>query len=164
MFKMDSIRGGSPYGAGVFAGDGSRQPTETELALAEHQGKYMAAVVKRLNVAWWSHTTILVYTLIPVHEIISLRFVIRLWNFTYCCQFLLLYVLSPPLSLFFLSVYSLKSCIWFEILLLDSSINNAKLSNVCSCLLYNVIKLHFIKNHRNQFWFMYLLSLIFGEL
>ncbi|XP_010432140.1 PREDICTED: probable NAD(P)H dehydrogenase (quinone) FQR1-like 2 [Camelina sativa] len=48
MFKMDSIRGGSPYGAGVFAGDGSREATETELALAEHQGNYMAAIVKRL--------------------------------------------------------------------------------------------------------------------
>ncbi|XP_043713460.1 probable NAD(P)H dehydrogenase (quinone) FQR1-like 2 [Telopea speciosissima] len=48
MFTMDSIRGGSPYGAGVYAGDGTREPTETELALAEHQGKYMAAVVKRL--------------------------------------------------------------------------------------------------------------------
>ncbi|OWM74530.1 hypothetical protein CDL15_Pgr005109 [Punica granatum] len=48
MFKMDSIRGGSPYGAGVFAGDGTREPSETELALAEHQGKYMATVVKRL--------------------------------------------------------------------------------------------------------------------
>ncbi|KAL3844855.1 hypothetical protein ACJIZ3_002258 [Penstemon smallii] len=48
MFKMDSIRGGSPYGAGVFAGDGTREPSETELALAEHQGKYMAAMVKRL--------------------------------------------------------------------------------------------------------------------
>ncbi|KAL7090346.1 hypothetical protein ACP275_12G035200 [Erythranthe tilingii] len=49
MFKMDSIRGGSPYGAGVFAGDGTREPSETELALAEHQGKYMAGVVKRLS-------------------------------------------------------------------------------------------------------------------
>lgn len=48
MFKMESIRGGSPYGAGVFAGDGTREPTEAELALAEHQGKYMAAIVKRL--------------------------------------------------------------------------------------------------------------------
>ncbi|XP_028760409.1 probable NAD(P)H dehydrogenase (quinone) FQR1-like 2 [Neltuma alba] len=48
MFKMDSIRGGSPYGAGVFAGDGTREPSETELALAEHQGKYMAVIVKRL--------------------------------------------------------------------------------------------------------------------
>ncbi|MCD7466780.1 hypothetical protein HAX54_003797 [Datura stramonium] len=48
MFKMDSIRGGSPYGAGVFAGDGTREASDTELALAEHQGKYMAAVVKKL--------------------------------------------------------------------------------------------------------------------
>ncbi|WJX60913.1 NAD(P)H dehydrogenase (quinone) [Trifolium repens] len=48
MFNMDNIRGGSPYGAGVFAGDGTREPSETELALAEHQGKYMAAIVKRL--------------------------------------------------------------------------------------------------------------------
>ncbi|RDX99399.1 putative NAD(P)H dehydrogenase (quinone) FQR1-like 2 [Mucuna pruriens] len=39
MFKLDSIRGGSPYGAGVFAGDGTREPSEIELALAEHQGK-----------------------------------------------------------------------------------------------------------------------------
>ena len=51
MFKMDNVRGGSPYGAGVFAGDGSREASETELALAEHQGKYMAAVVKKLSQA-----------------------------------------------------------------------------------------------------------------
>ncbi|KAF3435618.1 hypothetical protein FNV43_RR22709 [Rhamnella rubrinervis] len=49
MFKMDSIRGGSPYGAGVFSGDGTREPSEVELALAEHQGKYMAAIVKRFS-------------------------------------------------------------------------------------------------------------------
>ncbi|KAK8674047.1 hypothetical protein V6N13_112349 [Hibiscus sabdariffa] len=49
MFEMDSIHGGSPYGAGVYAGDGTREPTEAELALAEHQGKYMAGVVKRLS-------------------------------------------------------------------------------------------------------------------
>lgn len=48
MFKMDTIRGGTPYGAGVFAGDGTREANEAELALAEHQGKYMAAVVRRL--------------------------------------------------------------------------------------------------------------------
>ncbi|MCE3049354.1 hypothetical protein HAX54_044683 [Datura stramonium] len=48
MFDMDSVRGGSPYGAGVFAGNGSKEATETELALAEHQGKYMAGVVKNL--------------------------------------------------------------------------------------------------------------------
>ncbi|KAK4424155.1 putative NAD(P)H dehydrogenase (quinone) FQR1-like 2 [Sesamum alatum] len=47
MFGIDSIKGGSPYGAGVFSGDGTREPTDTELALAEHQGKYMALVVKR---------------------------------------------------------------------------------------------------------------------
>ncbi|XP_061355441.1 probable NAD(P)H dehydrogenase (quinone) FQR1-like 2 isoform X2 [Gastrolobium bilobum] len=48
MFDMDSIRGGSPYGAGVYAGDGTRQASETELALAEYQGKYMASTVKKL--------------------------------------------------------------------------------------------------------------------
>ncbi|KAJ6852836.1 putative NAD(P)H dehydrogenase (quinone) FQR1-like 2 [Iris pallida] len=48
MFNMEDVRGGSPYGAGVFAGDGTREPDEMELALAEHQGKYMASVVKRL--------------------------------------------------------------------------------------------------------------------
>eukprot|EP00252_Welwitschia_mirabilis_P027166 TRINITY_DN9230_c0_g1_i1.p1 TRINITY_DN9230_c0_g1~~TRINITY_DN9230_c0_g1_i1.p1 ORF type:complete len:278 (+),score=71.12 TRINITY_DN9230_c0_g1_i1:224-1057(+) len=48
MFKMDEIRAGSPYGAGVYAGDGIRQASSLELALAEHQGKYMASIVKRL--------------------------------------------------------------------------------------------------------------------
>lgn len=47
MFKLDSIRGGSPYGAGVYSGDGTREPSETELALAEHQGRYMALLVKK---------------------------------------------------------------------------------------------------------------------
>ncbi|KAI4381694.1 hypothetical protein MLD38_007747 [Melastoma candidum] len=51
MFKMDTIKAGTPYGAGVYAGDGSRQASDTELALAEHQGKYMASVVKRLALA-----------------------------------------------------------------------------------------------------------------
>ncbi|KAJ7967355.1 putative Minor allergen Alt a [Quillaja saponaria] len=49
MFKMDSLRGGSPYGAGVFSGDGTREPSETELSLAEHHGKYMAEIVKRFS-------------------------------------------------------------------------------------------------------------------
>lgn len=48
MFKLDEIRGGSPYGAGTYAGDGTRLPTETELSLAEHQGKYIAGIVQRL--------------------------------------------------------------------------------------------------------------------
>ncbi|XP_028798480.1 probable NAD(P)H dehydrogenase (quinone) FQR1-like 1 [Neltuma alba] len=49
MFEMESVRGGSPYGAGVFAGDGTRQATDKELALAEHQGKHMATTVKKLS-------------------------------------------------------------------------------------------------------------------
>ncbi|KAL6213554.1 hypothetical protein ACLB2K_013001 [Fragaria x ananassa] len=48
MFQMDSLRGGSPYGSGVLSGDGTRNPTETEVALAEHHGKYMATIVKKL--------------------------------------------------------------------------------------------------------------------
>ena len=48
MFELDSVRGGSPYGSGVLSGDGTRKPTETELALAEHHGKYMATIVKKL--------------------------------------------------------------------------------------------------------------------
>ncbi|KAG0497558.1 hypothetical protein HPP92_002249 [Vanilla planifolia] len=48
MFKMEEIRAGSPYGAGVYAGDGSRLASEVELGFAEHQGKYMASTVKRL--------------------------------------------------------------------------------------------------------------------
>ncbi|KAJ7536937.1 hypothetical protein O6H91_12G089200 [Diphasiastrum complanatum] len=49
MFKLDETRGGSPYGAGTYAGDGTKQPTELELAFAEHQGKYTAGIVKRLS-------------------------------------------------------------------------------------------------------------------
>lgn len=48
MFKLDSIRGGSAYGAGVYSGDGTRPPSELELALAEHHGQYMAAIVKKI--------------------------------------------------------------------------------------------------------------------
>ncbi|XP_047318158.1 probable NAD(P)H dehydrogenase (quinone) FQR1-like 1 [Impatiens glandulifera] len=49
MFEMGEVRGGSPYGAGTLAGDGSRQPTKLELGLAFHQGKYFAAVAKKLK-------------------------------------------------------------------------------------------------------------------
>eukprot|EP00249_Psilotum_nudum_P016544 c25876_g1_i2 orf=420-1193(-) len=51
MFKMDEIKGGSPYGAGTYSGDGTRIPSDLELAVADHQGRYMAAVVKRLVTA-----------------------------------------------------------------------------------------------------------------
>lgn len=50
LFTMDELRGGSPWGSGTIAGaDGSRKPSETELALAKHHGKHMAEFVKRLN-------------------------------------------------------------------------------------------------------------------
>jgi len=46
---MDEVKGGSAYGAGTFAGDGSRQPTELELQQAFYQGKYLAEVTKKLK-------------------------------------------------------------------------------------------------------------------
>jgi hypothetical protein len=48
MFSLEQPRGGSPYGAGTFAGDGTKTPTDIELALAEHQGRYTADIVKKL--------------------------------------------------------------------------------------------------------------------
>ena len=49
MFEMENLKGGSPYGAGTYAGDGSRQPTELELQQAFHQGKYIATITKKLK-------------------------------------------------------------------------------------------------------------------
>lgn len=49
MFEMSTLRGGTPYGAGAFSGDGSREPSQTEIELAEHHGKYMATIVKKLS-------------------------------------------------------------------------------------------------------------------
>ncbi|KAF9609255.1 hypothetical protein IFM89_014449 [Coptis chinensis] len=49
MFEMEKIKGGSPYGAGTYAGDGSRQPSELELEQAFHQGKYIAGFAKKLK-------------------------------------------------------------------------------------------------------------------
>ncbi|KAK9209477.1 hypothetical protein WN944_001843 [Citrus x changshan-huyou] len=49
MFEMEKVKGGSPYGAGTFAGDGSRQPTELELEQAFHQGKHIAGIAKKLK-------------------------------------------------------------------------------------------------------------------
>ncbi|KAL6573904.1 hypothetical protein OROHE_001446 [Orobanche hederae] len=51
MFEMEKIKGGSPYGAGTYAGDGSRQPSVVELAQAFHQGKYIAGITKKLKQA-----------------------------------------------------------------------------------------------------------------
>ena len=49
MFEMKEVKGGSPYGAGTYAADGSRQPTELELEQAFHQGKYLAGIAKKLK-------------------------------------------------------------------------------------------------------------------
>lgn len=49
MFGLDAPKGGSPWGAGTFAGpDGSRQPTKDELDAAVVQGKILAEVTLKL--------------------------------------------------------------------------------------------------------------------
>jgi NAD(P)H:quinone oxidoreductase type IV len=49
LLGMDSISGGTPYGASTIAkGDGSRQPSANELAIARYQGRYTAAIAKTL--------------------------------------------------------------------------------------------------------------------
>ena len=49
LLNMQEITGGSPYGAGTLAGgDGSRQPSENELAIARFQGKHVAQIAKKL--------------------------------------------------------------------------------------------------------------------
>jgi NAD(P)H dehydrogenase (quinone) len=46
---MEGISGGTPYGATTLAGpDGSRQPSENELATARHQGKHVAEIAAKL--------------------------------------------------------------------------------------------------------------------
>jgi NAD(P)H dehydrogenase (quinone) len=48
--RMDEITGGSPYGASTIAGgDGSRQPSENELAMARYQGRHVAQIAKKLT-------------------------------------------------------------------------------------------------------------------
>lgn len=49
MFEMEQVKGGSPYGAGTYAGDGSRQPSDLELQQAFHQGKHIATITKKLK-------------------------------------------------------------------------------------------------------------------
>ncbi|MGI4808782.1 MAG: NAD(P)H:quinone oxidoreductase [Janthinobacterium lividum] len=49
QLKLDEVTGGSPYGATtITAGDGSRQPTENELAGARFQGKHVAEIAAKL--------------------------------------------------------------------------------------------------------------------
>ncbi len=48
LTNMSEITGGTPYGASTLAGsDGSRMPTENELAIARFQGAHVAEIAKR---------------------------------------------------------------------------------------------------------------------
>ncbi|ADC72009.1 flavoprotein WrbA [Thioalkalivibrio sp. K90mix] len=47
LLDMNEISGGTPYGATTLAdGDGSRQPSENELAMAAFQGRHVAEVTR----------------------------------------------------------------------------------------------------------------------
>jgi len=49
MFTFDEVHGASPYGSGTFAGaDGSRKPSELELAVCEAHGKHFATITAKL--------------------------------------------------------------------------------------------------------------------
>lgn len=49
QFTLDEVSGGSPYGAStIAAGDGSRMPSENELAMARFQGNHVATIAKKL--------------------------------------------------------------------------------------------------------------------
>jgi NAD(P)H dehydrogenase (quinone) len=49
LLQIDQVHGGSPYGAStIAAGDGSRKPSENELAGARYQGKHIAEVATKL--------------------------------------------------------------------------------------------------------------------
>lgn len=50
LTNMAEITGGTPYGASTLAGaDGSRQPSENELAIARFQGEHVAKVALKLK-------------------------------------------------------------------------------------------------------------------
>ncbi|MBC8208693.1 MAG: NAD(P)H:quinone oxidoreductase [Desulfobulbaceae bacterium] len=50
QMRNDEITGGSPYGASTIAGtDGSRLPSENELAGARYQGEHVARIAMKLN-------------------------------------------------------------------------------------------------------------------
>ena len=49
QMRIDEVHGGSPYGASTLAGgDGSRQPSETDLDGARFQGRHVAEVAAKL--------------------------------------------------------------------------------------------------------------------
>lgn len=50
MTSLDEVHGGSPWGAGTFAGaDGSRQPTALELDIAQTQGLHFYKVIQNFK-------------------------------------------------------------------------------------------------------------------
>src|ERR1700750_322375 len=50
QLELNDVTGGSPYGATTIAGgDGSRKPTENELAGARYQGRVIAETAKKLH-------------------------------------------------------------------------------------------------------------------
>jgi NAD(P)H dehydrogenase (quinone) len=50
QMRLDEVTGGSPYGATTIAGgDGSRQPSENELAGARYQGRAVAEAARKLH-------------------------------------------------------------------------------------------------------------------
>ncbi len=50
QFTLEEITGGSPYGAStITGGDGSRLPSENELAMARFQGRHVATIAKKLS-------------------------------------------------------------------------------------------------------------------
>jgi hypothetical protein len=59
LVAMTEITGGTPYGASTITGaDGSRLPSENELASARFQGRHVAEIAARLSgqpTAWSSN-------------------------------------------------------------------------------------------------------------
>jgi NAD(P)H dehydrogenase (quinone) len=50
QMTLAEISGGSPYGAStITGGDGSRQPSENELAIARFQGQHVTQIATRLK-------------------------------------------------------------------------------------------------------------------
>ena len=50
QMTLDEVSGGSPYGAStITGGDGSRQPSENELAGARFQGRHVAGIARKLH-------------------------------------------------------------------------------------------------------------------
>jgi len=50
LMETGEVSGGTPYGASTIAGpDGSRMPSENELAIARFQGKHVAEIAKKLK-------------------------------------------------------------------------------------------------------------------